>query len=172
MSFSSFVKTNQIRIVNGVAKVKSETSNPPPRTLYFNNAVDIDWQTLGNWWDDAGFTNQATSLPTSVDSVVLGAPDLTFAMTNTGSEPTVANLTVVDSTLYTNITVTGAASFEGFASYASFASGYTLTGSATFRFLSSNYGHVTGTATFDGYGACNAGGGTAGTFVPNPPPSC
>lgn len=36
--------------------------------------------------------------------------------------------------------------------------------------LAINYGTVTGTATFTG-SACNDEG-TAGTFVPNPPPAC
>jgi hypothetical protein len=45
-----------------------------------------------------------------------------------------------------------------------------VTGNATFNDTSSNLSIVTGTATFTG-SACNDGG-TAGTFVPDPPPSC
>lgn len=47
-----------------------------------------------------------------------------------------------------------------------------ITGNATFNDTSRNgsTGDVTGTATFTG-SACNDGG-AAGTFVPNPPPSC
>lgn len=47
----------------------------------------------------------------------------------------------------------------------------TVTGNATFNTHSRNNGTVTGTATFNDT-ACNAEGGTAGTFVPDPPPSC
>jgi hypothetical protein len=46
----------------------------------------------------------------------------------------------------------------------------TVTGNATFNNSTRNEGTVTGTATFTG-SACNDGG-TAGTFVPDPPPSC
>jgi hypothetical protein len=46
----------------------------------------------------------------------------------------------------------------------------TVYGDATFNVSSRNKGFVNGTATFTG-SACNDGG-TAGTFVPDPPPSC
>ena len=45
-----------------------------------------------------------------------------------------------------------------------------VTGNATFNGSSINFSTVVGTATFTG-SACNSAG-TAGTFVPNPPPSC
>ena len=64
-------------------------------------------------------------------------------------------------------TVTGNATFNG-SSY----NAATVGGNATFNNTSHNAdtGNVTGTATFTG-SACNAGG-SAGTFVPNPPPTC
>ena len=43
----------------------------PARTLYFTGGLDNEWNTLGNWWNDAEENSAATSLPTSADSVVL-----------------------------------------------------------------------------------------------------
>lgn len=153
------------------------------RTLYFNGAVDSDWATLGNWWTSGAFTTQASALPTSGDSVVLSAT----CGTNSGSAPTVVNFTLNDPDyyafyLFVAITVTGNATFnDGSYNYgtvtgdatfndSSYNSG-TVSGNATFNDLSVNLtGVVAGDATFTG-SACNDGG-TAGTFVPNPPPSC
>lgn len=80
-------------------------------------------------------------------------------------------------------TVTGTATFNGSSANAS---GGTVTGNSTFNDNSANDGTVNGNATFNGSSqnqstvtgtatfndsACNFGG-TAGTFVPDPPPSC
>ena len=59
-------------------------------TLYFNGAVDNNWNTLGNWWTNSGLSIQATSLPSSSDSVII----LEDVDSNSGSEPTVVNMTV------------------------------------------------------------------------------
>ncbi len=40
-------------------------------TLYFNNAVNSAWDTLGNWWQNVEFTTPASSLPTTNDTVYL-----------------------------------------------------------------------------------------------------
>jgi len=46
----------------------------PASTLYYNNAEnDGDWGNLLNWWQDSGFTNQATALPTSTNPINLYA---------------------------------------------------------------------------------------------------
>ena len=111
-------------------------------TLYYNGFVDSDWATLGNWWTDAIFETQATSLPTSIDSVELSAA----VTTNGGSEPTVVNCSTTSS-ISINITVTTMATFSGYAS--NFA---TLTGNATFDGSSYNVtgGVVSNDATFNG----------------------
>ena len=141
------------------------------RTLYFNGAVDNEWTELGNW--------STGSLPTAGDSVIATA-------SITASGQTVANFTLndpdnLDFGLVGTLTVTGNATFNNAARLA----GGTVTGNATFNGSSFNdgtvggnatfndgvnFGTVTGTATFTG-SACNDGG-TAGTFVPDPPPSC
>lgn len=46
-------------------------------TLYFHGSVDTDWNTLGNWWEDASGTIPASSLPTPSDDVQILAPVLT-----------------------------------------------------------------------------------------------
>lgn len=82
-------------------------------TLYFNGAVDGDWNTLGNWWDDSGFTTPASALPTSSDSVIASAT----ISSNSGSAPTVIDFTIgggsytiqLSSTI---LTVTGTATFN------------------------------------------------------------
>ena len=44
----------------------------PTSNLYYNNAQnDGDWGNLLNWWDDSGFTLQATALPTATNPVNL-----------------------------------------------------------------------------------------------------
>jgi hypothetical protein len=44
----------------------------PFLTLYYNNAQsDGDWGNLLNWWQDSGFTLQATALPTSTNQVFI-----------------------------------------------------------------------------------------------------
>ena len=131
-------------------------------TLYFNAAVDADWNTLGNWWTSDAFTTQASALPTSSDSVVLSAT----CDANSGSTPTVVNLTFIagfaDFSIW--ITVTGNATFDGmecfnhgqisgdvlFLNEAANWNG-TVTGNATFDDYSSNNNIVTGNATFNDY---------------------
>ena len=47
--------------------------------LYYNNAtLDSEWNTLGNWWNDAVFTDPALALPTPGDDLEIWQPVLTF----------------------------------------------------------------------------------------------
>ena len=125
-------------------------------TLYFDGAVDGDWDELGNWWQNAGHTTAATALPTSSDSVVLSAT----CSANSGSAPTVVNLTASSAVFdITIITVTGMATFSGGSTNFG-----TVTGNATFNDSSVNEGTVTGDATFND-SASNSGTVTGnGTF--------
>ena len=131
-------------------------------TLYYNGAVDSDWNTLGNWWTSSAFATQASALPTSSDSVVLSAT----CDTNGGSEPTVVNFTLNDPSsgayyIAIAFTVTGNATFNG-SSY----NDSTVTGNATFNDNSYNSGTgtVTGNATFteSSYTSTPAGGTITG----------
>jgi len=168
-----------------------------PRVLYFNGIVDDDWGEIGNWWFDDAHTVAATSLPTSADSVVA-----TASITASGQTVVNFTLNDPDNDVFTlsgTLTVTGNATFNNtarmdggtvggnatFNDSSGLVNGGTVTGNATFNSAGYNdgtvggnatfndgvnYGTVSGTATFTG-SACNDGG-TAGTFVPDPPPSC
>jgi hypothetical protein len=135
-------------------------------TFYFNGAADIaaeepltNWQTLGNWWTNAEHTIPATGLPTSSDSVIA----TTSIWTNSGSAPTVVNLTVTSTEyIYLDIpiTVTGHATLtttinsNTITGNATFSNGWNdqngaVTGNATFNDGSYNGGTVTGDATFN-----------------------
>ena len=111
-------------------------------TLYYNAAVDSDWSNINNWWDDAGFSTQASSLPSSSDSVVMSA----MCATSSGGAPTVVDLTYNNSGLGIAITVTGMATFNG-QSY-NYYNGI-VSGDATFNDYASNYSTVGGHATFN-----------------------
>lgn len=128
-------------------------------TLYFNAAVDNDWNTLENWWTNAGFTSQALNLPTESDDVVVSAT----VISNSGSEPTVNTLTVNGgATIQIPITVLNEAIFNDSSINLSFIIGevtfnntsenqVTITGNATFNDSSFNSGDtITGNATFNG----------------------
>jgi hypothetical protein len=109
-------------------------------TLYFSNTVDYDWATLGNWWTSAAFTTQASALPASSDSVVLDG----IAASNSGSAPTVVNLTVNAMGFNIAVTVTGVATFNNSTN------SNTITGNATFNGSSTNdYATINGNATFN-----------------------
>lgn len=117
-------------------------------TLYFNAAIDNNWNTLGNWWEDFDHTVPATSLPTSSDDVVARG-----SIDSATSEPTVNSFSLFSPngegyTLNTNITVLNGATFES-AYFVPGAGNYaTITGSASFSSRSYNAGTITGNATF------------------------
>ncbi len=69
----------------------SVNADPPPRTLYYNAFDDSNWSNLQNWWDDAGFSVQAGSLPNSTDIVYISGP----VLTNSGA-PAVADTLYFD----------------------------------------------------------------------------
>lgn len=66
--------------------------------LYFNNAVDSNWTSLGNWWTNLGCTTPAGALPGSGDHVTLKASCM-----GNGAEPTIAALTLAAVTLLETI---------------------------------------------------------------------
>lgn len=116
-------------------------------TLYYNAAVDNDWNTLGNWWTDSGHTSAAASLPTSSDSVVASAN----INANGGSMPTVVNFTTT-AYMAIQITVTGVATFSGSGGRLTNENntGAEVIGNAVFQNGATlwQYATVTGNATF------------------------
>ena len=133
---------NGIEYINGLSA----------RTLYFNGGVDSDWNNLSNWWTSNTYSTQAVALPSSIDSTVMSAT----CNTNSGSEPTVVNLTYSSGNLGIAITVTGTATFKD-TSY----NDNLITGDAIF--LGNSYltatAQVTGSATFrdNSYNLANCG---------------
>jgi hypothetical protein len=134
-----------------------------------SSAVDISFTATGLATFYATFSGTLTGNAAFNDSsnnsgTVTG--NATFNDSSNNSGTVTGNATFNDSSgLVNGGTVTGNATFNS--------GGYndgTVGGNATFNDGTVNYGTVTGTATFTG-SACNDGG-TAGTFVPDPPPSC
>jgi hypothetical protein len=108
--------------------------------LYFNNAVDSSWDTLGNWWTDASFLSHASAIPSAGDTVYIGA---------TTSAPSIP---VTLENIYVATSSTGGGSFS-----------VDLTGATspvTFYGGSYNTGNINGTATFyeNSYNAVNVNG--------------
>jgi hypothetical protein len=58
----------------------SGLSGEPVRTIYFNAAADGNWGNPANWWNDTGFSEQATNLPRAGDTVILRASVTTAAL--------------------------------------------------------------------------------------------
>jgi len=59
-------------LYNGGAGLTYPFITPATQPLYYNNAQsDGDWGNLLNWWQDSGFTIQATALPTSTNPINL-----------------------------------------------------------------------------------------------------
>ena len=127
------------------------TCTYPVPAIYFNGAVDGDWNNLGNWWGDLSFTQQATALPNSNSDVVLDAS----VGSNSGPQPIVNTLEQgnVSNTPYSiniPITVINGATFQN----SSFINGGgAIDGNVDVYYPSPNPigGTVTGGITYHGY---------------------
>lgn len=123
-------------------------------TLYFNGAVDGDWNELGNWWENSSYTIPASSLPTSSDDVIIDV----VVTTNSGGPLSVINLTHNANggcPLY--ITVSGSATFN-----AGYNNAGTIDGVGIFNDGTVNNGTVTGLAYFNGSSGNGSVGSTSG----------
>lgn len=111
---------------------------PPSRTLYFNAAQDNDWGNLNNWWNDSGFTDPATSIPTPYDNVVVSGN---------------VYLDTAFNTAYVNqLTVVGQGGNPGdFGSYIQTAINVGAFNRATFNGASLNYGTINADVTFNDF---------------------
>lgn len=119
------------------------TSPVHAATLYFNNAIDGDWNNLGNWWTDSGFTIQALTLPTTSDDVIVSG----YIDTNAGPAISINSLVLngADQYITVDFTVANGAFF-----YDTSANVGIITGDATFN--NNSYlalGSVSGTMTFN-----------------------
>jgi len=146
--------------------------------LYFNGASSDDWDDIGNWWQDSGFTTQADALPGAGDDVFV-----TSSVRNISADPaavnsadfsngaiwdtsgngltiTVANGAVFHDTSAVTGVIDGDATFndsssDSFDTCCGNTPG-TIMGNATFNNSNGNTGNVQGNATFNG-SAYNAG---------------
>ena len=120
----------------------SSSSSPTGATLYFNGAVNSDWNNLGNWWSDSSFTTPATALPGSNDTVYI----ISSVNSNGSSDPSVSLLSVSgQSNLGIAVNVSQFAFFTGSGTLSS--SGI-IKGNAIFTDQSFNYGTVIGQVIF------------------------
>jgi hypothetical protein len=143
-------------------------------TLYYNAAVDTAWDTLGNWWNDIGFSDPALALPATGDNVKI------YAQMDSGPSTSVTLNSIYVNAGSNNIVFTGAignATFDG--SYNSGyvngnaifnnggqASGASTSGNCTFNGSCINYGGIGGDATFNDY-SYNTNVGTDGSIGGN-----
>lgn len=102
---------------------------------------DYDWNEPDLWWTGPDLSQNAGRIPNSSDDVVI------LSQVNDdsgGSTVTVANLLVINTTFYIDVTVTGLATFRNNAQL----NGSTLTGNALFEDNSQMYGTIAGNAEF------------------------
>ena len=169
---------------------------------YFNdyagaNTEDGDWNDLSNWWTDSGFTNQASSLPTSASTVIA----YSSLQQNSGSAASVSMIRFMSNPLNSNsssendITVTAShgavfvngsdnlgeingdvvfddSSFNADNSNSIYGSSNgnssgIVDDNATFNESSVNYGNVYGSATFNGSSNFNSNGSVNGSVIFN-----
>jgi len=78
--------------------------------LYFNNAVNTSYETLGNWWSNSTFTTQASSLPTNADDCIVNG-------SVTGTDSLTCNTINFNNTSKNLGSVNGKAIFQTYYSY-------------------------------------------------------
>jgi hypothetical protein len=126
----------------------------PFTPLFFNAAVNGSLTTLGNWWQDSGFTIPADALPANSSLVVIAAPPTSGTATYSSALIT-ANIGSAVSITASEITLNSGIN-----------SG-TIIGSVILNNSSSNAGTITGYATLNGYSS-NAGTITGNATIYNP----
>lgn len=166
----------------GVGNSYPFSVNPDTQIIYYNNAeADEDWGNLLNWWQDAGFSVQATALPTPTNPVNVynivsqntqGADQCfcdsgNFFSVNFGTGLTLQSSGVVNfygSSVLSGNTTGGVSMHDS--SYIDIPS--TIGGNVTLRDASLNTGTINGNATvyYDGgQGTYPIGGTVLGTVT-------
>jgi hypothetical protein len=125
-------------------------SYPFPSVRFFNAAVNGNLATLGNWWNNSGFTIPADALPDNSDAVVIAAPPTSGTATY-GSATITANIGSAVSITANEITLNSGIN-----------SG-TLIGPVVLNNSSSNAGTITGNATIYNPSANPIGGVVTGS---------
>lgn len=113
-------------------------------TLYYNAAVDTDWNNPSNWWTDLACTISGT-VPASGDNAVA----LSNVESNTGSTPTLTNFTGDGSyAIKINLNVNNLATFNNGYQFSEFSTNSgLLVGNCLFDY-GANYGSISGNCTF------------------------
>ena len=125
---------------------------------YYSDVNDSDWSNIDNWWNDAEFTDPASSLPTIYDDVIISG----FVSFNSGDPASVNSLVFHGNDDYDlenvrafliDVTVADSATFDHKSFFGHpFEEHYnTLTGHAIFD-GALNLGDVVGATTFHGDG--------------------
>jgi hypothetical protein len=132
----------------------------PFNGLYYNAAVNTDWGTLGNWWNDPSFTLPASALPDNTNPVFIYAD----VLENTAGDGVCycASAEFYSASFYSPLVLnsTGLVNFNGtggvfdgtatdgisFHDTCSLGENGIVTGNATFRDSSYSFGHVGGNA--------------------------
>lgn len=113
-------------------------------TLYYNAAVDTDWNNPSNWWTDLACTISGTVPASGDNAVVLGTVE-----SNTGSTPTLTNFTGDGNyNIKINLNVNNLATFNnGYHFGDSSTNSGLLIGNCLFDY-GINYGSISGNCTF------------------------
>jgi len=154
--------------------------SPETQLLYYNNAqADGDWGNILNWWQDSGFTIQATALPTATNPVNLYGPvtqntqgadqcfcyDATFWSADFGVGLTLQSTGVVNmqgSSVMAGATTDGVSMHDS----STLADTSSVAGDVTMRDSSRAYGYIGGNAYVyydQGNGQFPIGGTVAGS---------
>jgi hypothetical protein len=166
----------------GVGNSYPFTVNPDTQTIYYNNAqADEDWGNILNWWQNAGFSVQATALPTPTNPVNVYnvvsqntqesdqcfCANGNFFSVNFGTGLTLQNSRVVNfygSSVLSGNTAGGVSMHDS--SYIDIPSN--IGGNVTLRDASLNTGNINGNATVysdGGQGTYPIGGTVLGTVT-------
>ena len=123
---------------------------------YFNAAVDNNWNTLGNWWNDPGCTSQAASIPGVSNTAYIKAN----VNSNTGPVAQVGLLVLSGGNISSGVSITGPAEL-----YGNSVNSGTITGNVKLFGYSSNTGTISGNADVYTLSQSTPGGTISGTIT-------
>lgn len=159
--FMNFNKIFFISILIIFGFLFSNTLKAEAATLYFVGGVDTNWNTLGNWYQDASFTIPAASLPTASDDVV----SYGFIVSNSGPAATINTLIQETAYIAIPVTVSNGATFNNGAQNQTTG---VINGDVQFNGEANNVGQINGNVVFNDNSAnINSFGNLTGTVTGN-----
>jgi hypothetical protein len=123
---------------------------------YFNAAVDNNWNTLGNWWNDPGCNVQATIIPGVSNTAYIKAN----VNSNTGPSAQVGLLVLSGGNISSGVSITAPAELYGKSNNAG-----TVVGNVKLFGYSSNTGTITGNVDVYTLSQSSPGGTISGTIT-------